>query len=634
MSTPIPCTGRRLAGLTLGALGIVYGDIGTSPLYAVKECFAKGHGAAATPANILGVMSLILWALVLIVAIKYLVFVLRADNKGEGGILALLSLAFPERKRGHRNKFVSFMASLGVAGACLLYGDGIITPAVSVLGALEGLTVATHKLDHYIVPLAVLIIILLFVAQQAGTAKVGRIFGPITLVWFITIGILGVRGILLNPDVLKSLNPIHALNFLLDQKSHGLVVLGSVVLVVTGGEALYADMGHFGPRPIRVAWFSIVMPALTLNYLGQGALLLSQPSLADSASFNPFYQLCPRWGLYPMIGLATAAAIIASQALISGAYSLTMHAIQLGYMPRLVIEHTSQKERGQIYMPQVNWVLMIACIWIIVQFRSSSNLAMAYGVAVTFTMITTTFLFFFACQRLFGWSRTLATLISGAALIVELPFAVANLLKIENGGWFPLAVASAIFVLMSTWKRGRQLVWERVRANAMPALKFIDDIKRRDPSRVAGTAVYLAGSSEGTPIALLHNLKHNKVLHKRIVFLTVIIEEDSQVETSERLTVERLEVGFWRVRARYGFMEQPNILNILDLCSAHGLEFKEMETTFFLSRETVLPTRSRAGMAIWREHLFAIMSRNATSATAFFRLPANRVVELGMQVEI
>ena len=612
--------------MVFAALGVVFGDIGTSPLYAVKECFAKGHGAAATPANILGVMSLILWALVLIVAIKYLVFVLRADNKGEGGILALLSLAFPERKRGHRNKFVSFMASLGVAGACLLYGDGIITPAVSVLGALEGLTVATHKLDHYIVPLAVLIIILLFVAQQAGTAKVGRIFGPITLVWFITIGILGVRGILLNPDVLKSLNPIHALNFLLDQKSHGLVGLGSVVLVVTGGEALYADMGHFGPRPIRVAWFSIVMPALTLNYLGQGALLLSQPSLADSASFNPFYQLCPRWGLYPMIGLATAAAIIASQALISGAYSLTMHAIQLGYMPRLVIEHTSQKERGQIYMPQVNWVLMIACIWIIVQFRSSSNLAMAYGVAVTFTMITTTFLFFFACQRLFGWSRTLATLISGAALIVELPFAVANLLKIENGGWFPLAVASAIFVLMSTWKRGRQLVWERVRANAMPALKFIDDIKRRDPSRVAGTAVYLAGSSEGTPIALLHNLKHNKVLHKRIVFLTVIIEEDSQVETSERLTVERLEVGFWRVRARYGFMEQPNILNILDLCSAHGLEFKEMETTFFLSRETVLPTRSRAGMAIW--------SRNATSATAFFRLPANRVVELGMQVEI
>ncbi|MSU33080.1 MAG: potassium transporter Kup [Pedosphaera sp.] len=634
MSTPIPCTGRRLAGLTLGALGIVYGDIGTSPLYAVKECFAKGHGAAATPANILGVMSLILWALVLIVAIKYLVFVLRADNKGEGGILALLSLAFPERKRGHRNKFVSFMASLGVAGACLLYGDGIITPAVSVLGALEGLTVATHKLDHYIVPLAVLIIILLFVAQQAGTAKVGRIFGPITLVWFITIGILGIRGILLNPDVLKSLNPIHALNFLIDQKSHGLVVLGSVVLVVTGGEALYADMGHFGPRPIRVAWFSIVMPSLTLNYLGQGALLLSQPSLADSASFNPFYQLCPRWGLYPMIGLATAAAIIASQALISGAYSLTMHAIQLGYMPRLIIEHTSQKERGQIYMPQVNWVLMIACIWIIVQFRSSSNLAMAYGVAVTFTMITTTLLFFFACQRLFGWSRTLASLISGAALIVELPFAVANLLKIENGGWFPLVVASAIFILMSTWKRGRQLVWDRIRASAMPALKFIDDIKRRDPSRVAGTAVYLAGNSEGTPIALLHNLKHNKVLHKRIVFLTIIIEEDSQVETSERLTVERLEVGFWRVRARYGFMEQPNILNILDLCSEHGLEFKEMETTFFLSRETVLPTRSQAGMAIWREHLFAIMSRNATSATAFFRLPANRVVELGMQVEI
>jgi len=629
-----PCTGRRLAGLTLGALGVVYGDIGTSPLYALKECFDPKHGVTVTPAGVLGILSLIIWSLLLIVTVKYLVFVLRADNKGEGGILALLSLAFPERRAGKLGKLAGAMVAMGVAGACLLYGDGIITPAISVLGAVEGLKVATHNLEPFIVPISVAIIIALFSAQRAGTAKVGRIFGPVTLVWFVAIGLLGLRGIVMRPEILGSFNPVHGIAFLATHRWIGLVVLGSVVLAVTGGEALYADMGHFGPRPIRVAWFSIVLPALLLNYLGQGALLLAQPEIVSAESFNPFYQLCPRWALFPMVVLATAAAIIASQALISGAFSMTMHAIQLGYMPRLVIEHTSERERGQIYMPQVNWLLMLACIGLIIGFGSSDRLAGAYGIAVTLTMITTTILFFFASQRIFGWSRGRASLVAGSILVVEVPFAVANLLKIMQGGWFPLLIAAVMFALMSTWKRGRQIVWERIRASAMPVLKFVEDIKRRDPLRVAGTAVYMAGNSDGTPIALLHNLKHNKVLHKRVVFLTVVIEEDSHVAPAERLEVEQLDSGFWRVWARYGFMEEPDVQAILNLCASRGLEFKPMETTFFLSRETVIPGRKKGGMANWRERLFAVMARNATSATAFFRLPANRVVELGMQVEI
>ncbi len=629
-----PCTGKRLAGLTLGALGVVYGDIGTSPLYALKECFDPKHGVPVNPSGVLGILSLIIWSLILIVTVKYLVFVLRADNKGEGGILALLSLAFPVKKAGRLGKLGTSMIALGVAGSCLLYGDGIITPAISVLGAVEGLKIATHNLEKFIVPISVVIIIALFSAQRAGTARVGRIFGPVTLLWFFAIGILGIRGILLRPEILGAVNPIHGIGFLATHGWIGLVVLGSVVLAVTGGEALYADMGHFGPRPIRVAWYSVVMPALLLNYLGQGALLLDQPGLATADSFNPFYQLCPRWALYPMVVLATAAAIIASQALISGAFSMTMHAIQLGYMPRLVIEHTSERERGQIYMPQVNWLLMLACIGLILGFQSSDRLAGAYGIAVTLTMITTTLLFYFASQRVFGWSRLQASLVAGAILILELPFAFANLLKIMHGGWFPLLVAGGMFVLMSTWKRGRQIVWERVRASAVPVLKFVEDMKRRDPLRVSGTAVYMAGNSDGTPIALLHNLKHNKVLHRRIVFLTVVIEEDSHVSPTERLEVEELDAGFWRVRACYGFMEEPDVMAILDLCAEKGLEFKPMETTFFLSRETVIPGNNRKGMATWRDRVFAVMARNATSATAFFRLPANRVVELGMQVEI
>ena len=618
----------------MAALGIVYGDIGTSPIYAFKECFAPGHGAPVSASNVLGVVSLILWSLLLIVTVKYLVYVLRADNKGEGGILALLSLAFPEAKTGHRSRLAKSFAAIGIGGACLLYGDGIITPAISVLGAVEGLKMAGAGLDRFILPISVIIILVLFAAQRFGTAKVGRIFGPITLVWFVAIAVLGIRGILMQPEILKAFNPLHGLSFLAGHGKIGLVVLGSVVLAVTGGEALYADMGHFGPRPIRLAWFVAVFPALILNYLGQGALLLAQPEIAATSTFNPFYQLCPQWALYPLVILATAAAIIASQALISGAYSLTMHAIQLGYMPRLVIEHTSEHERGQIYMPQVNFALMVACLGLIFGFKTSENLASAYGVAVTFTMVTTTLLFFFASQRVFGWSRLHASLVAGGMLMVEGPLAVANLLKIPHGGWFPLLIAGAMFLIMSTWKTGRRLVWERLRISAMPAVKFVADMAKKDPLRVAGTAVYMASSPHTTPMALLHNLKHNKVLHKRVVFFTICVDEDPVVDKAHRLEVERMESGFWRVQAHYGFMETPNIQAILRQCAEHDLEFHEMETTFFLSRETVIPKTDNGGMNIWQEHLFAIMVRNALSATAYFRLPANRVVELGMQVEI
>jgi len=618
----------------MAALGIVYGDIGTSPIYAFKECFAPGHGAPVSASNVLGVVSLILWSLLLIVTVKYLVYVLRADNKGEGGILALLSLAFPEAKTGHRSRLAKSFAAIGIGGACLLYGDGIITPAISVLGAVEGLKMAGAGLDRFILPISVIIILVLFAAQRFGTAKVGRIFGPITLVWFVTIAILGIRGIIMQPEILKAFNPFHGLSFLAGHGKIGLVVLGSVVLAVTGGEALYADMGHFGPRPIRLAWFVAVFPALILNYLGQGALLLAQPEIAATSTFNPFYQLCPQWALYPLVILATAAAIIASQALISGAYSLTMHAIQLGYMPRLVIEHTSEHERGQIYMPQVNFALMVACLGLIFGFKTSENLASAYGVAVTFTMVTTTLLFFFASQRVFGWSRLHASLVAGGMLMVEGPLAVANLLKIPHGGWFPLLIAGAMFLIMSTWKTGRRLVWERLRISAMPAVKFIADMAKKDPLRVAGTAVYMASSPHTTPMALLHNLKHNKVLHKRVIFFTICVDEDPVVDKAHRLEVERMESGFWRVQAHYGFMETPNIQAILRQCAEHDLEFHEMETTFFLSRETVIPKADNGGMNIWQEHMFAIMVRNALSATAYFRLPANRVVELGMQVEI
>lgn len=625
----------RLAALSLAALGVVYGDIGTSPLYALRECFDPHHGLAATPTHVLGVLSLILWALTLVVSVKYLTFVLRAGNKGEGGILALLALAFPE-PAGHqpRSRLAVGMVVLGLVGASLLYGDGVLTPAVTVLGAVEGLRVATTALDAWVVPISVGILVGIFAVQRVGTGAVGRVFGPITLVWFLAIAALGIHGILRAPGILQAINPVHAWEFIAVHKYASLLTLGSVVLVVTGAEALYADMGHFGASPIRWAWFVVVFPALVLNYLGQGSLLLNDPSLVSHPDFNPFFQLCPRWSLYPMVGLATMAAVIASQALISGAFSLTMQAVQLGYLPRLVIEHTSAKERGQIYMPQVNMALLIVCVALVLEFRSSSALANAYAVAVTLTMIITTILFFFAAQRLFHWRAWQAGLFTLAALMVELPLAFANLLKIPQGGWFPLVVAGGIFAIMSTWKRGRELIWQRLRSSAVPLQEFVANLAQRSPHRVTGTAVYMAGNGEAAPIALLHNLKHNKVLHERIVVLTIVLREVPHVRDEERVSVEELNGGFWRARACYGFFEEPDMNDVLTRCGDLGLKFRPMETTFFLSRETVVAKDESTGLAFWRRRLFAILSRNATSATAYFRLPANRVIELGMQVEI
>ncbi len=623
------CSGRYLAGLSLGALGVVYGDIGTSPLYALRECFSETHKLAVTHDHIIGVLSLILWSLVTIVALKYLTFVMRADNKGEGGILALLALAFPDRNLRKKNRGRAFMVGLGVFGAALLYGDGMITPAVTVLGAVEGLSVATTRFDAFIVPIAVVVMIFLFCIQRAGTARIGIVFGPVMALWFLVIAVLGVRGIIQQPEVLFSLNPIYGLSFLIHSGWLGFKVLGSVVLCVTGAEALYADMGHFGRRPIKLAWFAVVMPALMLNYFGQGALLLRDPSAVE----NPFFRLCPGWALYPLVGLATAAAVIASQALISGAFSLTMQAIQMGYSPRLEIDHTSSRERGQIYMPRINSVLMLCCIGLVLGFRTSSNLAAAYGIAVTLTMAITTVLFYYASRRIWGWSALRAGLLCGLFLTIEAAFAGANLIKVISGGWFPLLIGAIIFTLMSTWKQGRRILGDRLRASSLPLQLFLDDVQANPPVRVSGTAVFLAGNAEGTPLALLHNLKHNKVLHQRVVLLTIITSDVPHVDVSSRATVEKLSDNFYRVTGSYGFMEDPCVPDILVACRNQGLAFEDEQTTFFLSRETIIPTSAK-GMWMWRERLFAYMARNAQRATAFFRLPANRVVELGMQVEI
>ena len=620
----------RLTGLTLAALGVVYGDIGTSPLYALRECFDKEHGVEPTRDHVMGILSLILWALILIVSIKYIVFVMRADNKGEGGILALMALAFPEARPGRTSaRLCAVMVGMGLFGSALLYGDGMITPAVSVLGAVEGLVVATPKLAPYVVTISVVILVGLFSCQRAGTGTVGRIFGPIMLVWFFLISGLGIAGILREPAVLGAINPIHGFRFLFHGGWLGFVVLGSVFLAVTGGEALYADMGHFGARPIRLAWFIIVLPSLMLNYFGQGALLIQHPE----AAVNPFYKLAPTWSLYPLVGLATAAAVIASQALISGAFSLSMQAIQLGYLPRLQIDHTSAQERGQIYMPQVNWTLMVAAVALVIGFQTSSNLAAAYGIAVTLTMMATTVLFYFVTHRLWNWPLWRSIAVSGTALVIEGSFFGANAIKILHGGWFPLLIGVILFTIMTTWKTGRRLLWKRIRDAALPVDQFLGSLDRREPMRVKGTALYLAGNSDGTPIALLHNLKHNKVLHERVIFLTILVAEDPRVRREDRVEIEELRHGFWRVRARFGFMEEPNVMEVLRLCDGMGLQIKEQEATFFLSRETIIAVK-KSGMMLWRERLFALLSRNAQSATTFFRLPAGRVVELGMQVEL
>jgi KUP system potassium uptake protein len=620
-------SGRYLAILSLTALGIVYGDIGTSPLYAMRECFHGPHAIAATPDNIFGVLSLIFWALVIIISIKYCVYVLRADNRGEGGILALTALATPIKIVSKRERWM--LVVLGIFGAALLYGDGIITPAISVLGAIEGLNVATPLFAPYVVPTTIVILIALFLIQSRGTAKVGQLFGPVMLAWFVVIAALGVSQIVRHPSVVGAFNPVHAINFFLREGWHGFLVLGTVFLVVTGGEALYADMGHFGKRPIRLAWYVLVLPALLLNYLGQGALLIENPAAAE----NPFYRLAPGWALYPLIALASAAAIIASQALISGAFSLTMQAIQLGFMPRLKIEHTSSTERGQIYIPALNWALMIGCIAIVVGFGSSSNLAAAYGVAVTSTMVITTILLCVVEREKWDWSWALALTLSGFFLIIDLAFFGANIIKIPAGGWFPLVVGALIFLLMTTWKKGRRILAERLLSRAHPIEDFLRDISKQPPVRVPGTAVFMNGTAQGTPPALIHNLEHNKVLHERVVLLTVKTRQVPHVEPEDRVRVEALGHECYRIIINYGFMEDPSVPEVLESMVSPNPTFKERETTYFLGRETVIAGK-HPGMMLWREKLFALMSRNASSATAYFCLPPNRVVELGAQVEI
>jgi KUP system potassium uptake protein len=624
-----PATGRHLAMLTLGALGVVYGDIGTSPLYALRECFGGPHPLPPTRDNVLGILSLIFWSLLLIVSLKYLAIVLRATNRGEGGILALMALAFPRRSPGAGRRR-ALLIGLGVFGAALLYGDGMITPAISVLSAIEGLNVATPAFEQYVIPITVVTLIGLFAAQSRGIGKVGAVFGPVMVLWVISLAALGLRGILKAPEVLWSLSPLLGLEFLARSGWTGFVVLGAVFLAVTGAEALYADVGHFGARPIRIAWFGLVLPGLFLNYLGQGALILHDPTSIE----NPFFLLAPHWALYLLVGLATAATVIASQALISGAFSLTIQAIQLGYLPRMAVKHTSSTERGQIYLPHVNWALMLACIGLVLGFRSSSNMASAYGIAVTLTMLSTTVLFFFAARRVWGWSAWRAAAACGVFLVVEAAFFAANLLKVLKGGWFPLAMGLAIFLLMATWKKGRELVWTKLKPASMPLEMFLDEMERnREVPRVRGTALFMTANPEGTPIALLHNLKHNKVLHERNLILTILTDEVPQVDAAKRLEVEKLAAGFQRIIAHYGFMEEPNVPELLANAPLIGDPINLHRTTFFLSRETIVPTSS-GSMARWRQWLFSLMSRNAQSAGSFYRIPANRVIELGMQVEI
>jgi KUP system potassium uptake protein len=639
-----------LAILALGALGVVYGDIGTSPLYALKECFSGPHGVPVTKDNVLGVLSLIFWSLNFVITFKYLSVVMRADNRGEGGILALLALVRPHgEERPARAR--RWLIAVGLFGAALLYGDGIITPAISVIGAIEGISVATPALDKWVVPIAALIISALFAVQRRGTAGVGAIFGPMTGVWFACIAVLGVSGIVRHPSVLAALNPWYAASFLWEQGAAGFMVLAAVVLVITGGEALYADMGHFGKRPIRLAWYGVVLPALLLNYFGQGALLLESPAAAR----NPFYSLVPGWALYPMIGVATGAAIVASQALISGAFSLTRQAVQLGYMPRMNIIHTSSSKIGQIYIPQVNNALWVACIGLVLAFQSSSNLAATYGVAVTGTMTTTTVLLLVVARNQWRWSFWKLALLGGLFLVVDLAFFGVNLFKIPDGGWFPLVVAGVVYLLMSTWKTGRVRLGDIVQQNTLPIDLFLSDIAKRKPLRVPGIAVFLTSVRGGAPPVLLHHLKHNKVLHEKVILLSVMGEEIPQVEETDRVHYRELGEGFCEVLAHYGFMETPDVpsvLQTLELEYGDGkkLRLEVMSTSFYLGRETLIPTdgrkaqAARAGraapsgvpkpsMARWRKKLFIFMARNAQSATAFFGLPANRVVELGAQIQ-
>ena len=618
-------TGKALAGLTFGALGVVYGDIGTSPLYALRECFAPEHGLAPTPENVIGVLSLILWSLMFVVTYKYVTVMLKADNRGEGGILAVLALV---RAGGGGDRLRRRLVLLALFGAALLYGDGVITPPVSVLGALEGVEVAAPAFQPLIVPVALVILLGLFLMQRFGTDRVGKAFAPIMLVWFTTIAFFGVVAIVRNPIVLTAINPWYAVDFFIRDGMVGFLILGSVVLVLTGGEALYADMGHFGRRPIRLAWLGMVLPALMLNYFGQGALLLSRPE----AAANPFYELVPRFFLYPMILIATLAAITASQALISGCFSLTRQAVQLGFSPRVTVVHTSHHTAGQIYVPEVNWALMVMCLLCVVGFQSSANLTAAYGIAVTGTMAITTVLFAHVAYYRWQWPVWRVAATTGLFLIVDLAFFGANMVKFAHGGWFPLVLGAVAFVLMATWKTGREIV-SAVTRSPMTMEEFVASIARGDVYRVPGTGVFMNSDPSGVPPMMLHHLKHHGALKERVIFLSLRVEDVPSIDEADRLTHTDLTGGFHRLVARYGFMESPDVPALLPQLARFGIVVGPMQVSYFLGRETLLPTGS-ATLAGWRKRLFILMTRNAQSASGFFNLPPNRVVEMGAQVQI
>ncbi|MFO1266231.1 MAG: potassium transporter Kup [Rubrivivax sp.] len=624
--TPRATSPAALASLSLAALGVVYGDIGTSPLYALKEVFAAGR-VPLTPVNVLGVLSLVFWTLTVVVSLKYVVLILRADNNGEGGLIAMLALASNAVRE--RPALRTRLLVVGIFGTAIFFGDGVITPAISVLSAVEGLEVAAPALHHYVVPLTLVVLTALFAAQRFGTATVGRFFGPVTLVWFVTMAALGLPHVLEHPRVLEAMLPHHALTFLFAHPGIAFVALGAVVLCVTGAEALYADLGHFGRPPIRWAWFAVVMPALVINYFGQGAMLLQHPENVK----NPFYEMAPAWALFPLIALATLATVIASQALITAAYSVAKQAIQLGYLPRLRIAHTSIRDTGQIYVPFVNWALFACVVFAVVVFGSSSALASAYGIAVTIDMTITTVMTFFVVR--FAWRLPLALCLAATSVFfaVDITFFVANIVKVVEGGWFPLVIGGVMFALMVTWKQGRALMAAKLRDESIDLPAFIESLFLSPPQRVAGTAVFLNAEKGATPFALLHNLKHNKVLHEQNLFVTVLQHEVPWIGFDKRVEVESLGHDCWQVALHFGFKNDPDVPEALRLLEGRGVQLDEMETSYFLSRDTVVPTFG-GGMALWREKVFASMHRNAAAAADFLNLPTNRIVELGTKIEI
>ncbi|HWX65450.1 MAG TPA: potassium transporter Kup [Rhodanobacter sp.] len=620
-------TRRRLAALALGAIGVVYGDIGTSPLYTLQTTLSH-DGMKPTPESIYGVLSLIFWAQILVVSLKYVVFIMRADNKGEGGIMALMALA--QRSVREQPKLRWVLAILGIFGASLFYGDGVITPAISVLSAVEGVKVAAPGLSHWVVPVTAVILFFLFAMQRHGTARVGNVFGPVMVVWFIVIALLGIHLIVKNPQVLWAINPVYGVRFFFTHGMQAFIALGGVVLALTGAEALYADMGHFGKRPIRLAWFSFVLPALVLNYFGQGALLLAHPEAVD----NPFFKMVPQVLLYPMIGLACIATVIASQAVISGAFSMTREAMSLGYSMRMQVVHTSREMSGQIFVPWVNSFLLVMVLVAVFGFRSSDSLSAAYGIAVTGTMTITTLLALVVARYQWHWNPIAVAAAGVLFLTIDLSFLGANLIKVEYGGWFPLVLGLGIFVLMTTWRRGRELVVREIKQGGLALGPFVANITEHPPLRVPGTAVFLTANQNAVPHALLHNLKHNKVLHERNVLLTVDMLETPMADADERIHIEAMGHEFYKLGLRFGFAEDPNIPQALSLCSRTRLPFDLMDTTFFLSRENIVADKGRPGMVLWRDKLFVFMARNAVPATAFFQIPGNRLIELGAQVEI